>query len=83
MTTYKTDFGEENKPIKLKVTICQCLSKEVEIELTDYDYCYNDYGNKEPVYTDKNILDCIKDQIILPSDEFKDWNLDDEEIIND
>lgn len=65
----------DNTPIKVEVTVSVTLSKTVEIEVDDYTYD-EDYD-----FTDCDLKEAAKNQVKLPQDVFKDWNVDDFEVV--
>ena len=71
----------------IKVTISQTLSKTVEIEVDDYEeYPDEDEDGICGVCYDFSNCDlraAVKEQVELPSDKFKDWEVDDMEIVRE
>lgn len=90
---------EEKEPIKIPVTVSITLSKTMDVYVNDYEtttdwdeegpISNNDYSNC-------NLYSAVKEQILLPnelynvvkgtpyeSEDLKDWNVDDFEVINE
>ena len=66
----------EHKSIKIPVTVSITMSKDVEIEVDDYKL--DSYGN--PDFSDSDLESAVDNQMLLPTDEFKDWTVDDFEV---
>lgn len=73
---------KENKPIGVKVLVSVTMSKVCEITTRDYKY-ENTGGIYVYDYTDSNFIKDVKEQITLPQEMFKDWQVDDFEVILD
>ena len=84
----------ELKPIKTKVTVSVTLSKDIEIELTDYNI--NVINQKEGIYepniTQGDLERAVLSQKVLPQDAYNyttgdtreglsDWSVDDFQVI--
>ena len=71
------------EPQEVEVTISMTISKTVKIKVTDYtceeDWDEDGYHGINYDFSDCNLEQAVKDQIILPTDtkEFCDWNEDD------
>lgn len=78
--TYK-GFENSKPPIKVNVTITQTLSIETTVEIDDYTIDRDEDNNVEYNYSTDTIKDAVKEQIELPSNIFKNWSLEEEEII--
>lgn len=76
------------KPHTITVTVSVTLSKEVKVEVDDYDMIEDrdEFGYfKVPDYSNCDLEGAVKDQIDLPQNDpkFKDWTVDDFEVILD
>lgn len=84
----------ELKPIKTKVTVSVTLSKEMEIELTDYNIDILDQkeGIYEPDITQDDLEKAVLNQKVLPQDAYSyaiegaredlsNWSVDDFQVI--
>ena len=71
------------EPQEVEVTISMTISKTVKVKVTDYtceeDWDEEGYHGINYDFSDCNLEQAVKDQIILPTDtkEFCDWNEDD------
>lgn len=71
------------EPQEVEVTISMTISKTVKVKVTDYtceeDWDEEGYHGISYDFSDCNLEQAVKDQIILPTDtkEFCDWNEDD------
>ena len=77
---------EEPKPKEVEVTISVTLSKTVTINVDDYEYIKErdesgTYGYYD--YSNCDLVKAVEKQITLPQDtkDFKDWNVDEMEVI--
>lgn len=66
------------KPLKVEVTVSVTLSKTVEIEVDDYDI---DYSDGDYDFSECDLKGAVESQVKLPQDTFKDWNVDDFEVV--
>lgn len=67
----------ESQPLKVQVTVSVTLSKTLEIAVDDYTIDSDgDYD-----FSDCNLREETVNQVLLPQDEFKDWNVDDFEVV--
>ena len=76
------------KPHTITVTVSVTLSKEVKVEVDDYDMIEDrdEFGYfKVPDYSNCDLEGAVNDQIDLPQNDpkFKDWTVDDFEVILD
>lgn len=78
--TYK-GFENNKPPIKVNVTITQTLSIETTVNIDEYTIDRDEDNNVEYNYSIDSIKDAVKEQIELPSNTFKNWSLEEEEII--
>lgn len=80
-------WKEEAQPSqKVKVAISITLSKTVEVSVNDYEatpYVDEDGSWSEYDYSNCNLEEAVQEQIILPSEKFKDWIVDDFEVMLD
>lgn len=83
-------FNQDNlEPQKLKVTVSVTISKTVEIEVSDYtvEEEMNEEGLVDLNYnfSECDLREAVREQIPLPEDskEFKDWTVDDFEVVED
>lgn len=80
---------EENTAQKVKVTVSVTISKTVEVEVSDYtvEKEMNEEGLVDFNYdfSDCDLRAAVRQQINLPEDskEFKDWIVDDFEVMLD
>ena len=71
------------EPQEVEVTISMTISKTVKVKVTDYtceeDWDEEGYHGINYDFSDCNLEQAVKNQIILPTDtkEFCDWNEDD------
>ena len=77
---------EYSTPKTIKVLISITLSKEVEV--TVEDYIIKDSGLDEDGfyfedidYSNCDLVEAVQSQVVLPSDKFKSWNIDELEVI--
>lgn len=77
---------EELPEREIEVTVSVTLSKTVKIKVSDYtitDSGKEEDGNyfEDIDYSDCNLKTAVEEQIKLPQDTCKDWNIDDFEVV--
>lgn len=76
---------EEPTPQKVKVTVSVTLSKTVEVSVSDYiaEREMNEEGITDLNYdfSDCDLRDAVESQIPLPQEKFRDWDVDDFEVV--
>lgn len=77
---------EDIEEKELEVTISVTLSKTVTITVDDYKIIdqgvdEDGYSYEEIDYNNCNLKKAVKEQITLPQEKLRDWNVDDYEII--
>ena len=86
---YDVDLGPDasiKKPKEIEVTVSVTLSKTVKIKVSDYEII--DSGKDEDGehfedidYSNCDLKSTVKEQITLPQDTCKGWDVDDYEVI--
>lgn len=77
----------DQQPTKVRVLVSITLSKSVEVDVDDYhaETVIDEDGNPTTEYdfSECDINSAVKSQVPLPSGVFKDWCVDDFEIVLD
>lgn len=76
----------QNPEKEIEVTISVTLSKNTKIKISDYKItnCGNDEDGvyfEDIDYSDCDLKGVVEEQITLPQNTYKDWNIDDFEVI--
>lgn len=81
---------EENPDKEIEVTVSIVMSKTVKITVNDYNIDNrgideDDFYYEEINYSNCDLKEAVLSQIAVPqnTEEFKDWNIDDFEVIID
>lgn len=79
---------KENSEREIEVTISVTLSKTTKIKVSDYEITNSGKDEdgeyfEEIDYSNCDLEEAVKEQIKLPQDTYKDWNIDDFEIIKE
>lgn len=70
----------ENKPVGVKVLVSVTMSKACDIVTKDYQH--EKAGNTDFYdFTDSTLIKDVEEQITLPQEIFKDWQVDDFEVV--
>lgn len=78
----------DNSEREIEVTISVTLSKTTKIKVSDYEITNSGKDEdgeyfEEIDYSNCDLEEAVKEQIKLPQDTYKDWNIDDFEIIKE
>lgn len=78
----------DNPERKIEVTVSVTLSKTVKIKVSDYEITDSGKDEDGEYFEDIDYSNCdlkkaVKEQIILPQDTCKGWNVDDFEVIEE
>ena len=78
----KAPWNEESKTITVPVTITLTLSKTVNVDITNYNIQFDTRGNISNDYSKEDLIEAVKNQIILPQEDpkYKDWEVEDIEV---
>ena len=76
----------DNPEKEIEVTVSITLSKTLKIKVSDYEIVESgkdEDGNyfEDIDYSNCDLKSAVENQYTLPQDKFKDWNIDDFEVI--
>ena len=78
----KAPWNENFESITVPVTITLTLSKTVNVDITNYNIQFDTMGNISSDYSEEDLREAVKDQIILPQEDpkYKDWEVESMEV---